>query len=403
MVAKVKLTKTFVGAVRPIDQDVIYWDTRTVGFGLKVTPTGHKAYVARYRLPGHKQDNRQTIGVHGSPHTLETAREEALAILFDARKGKDPRAALKARRQTSDSLQFDKYADFFAEKYLAKNWPGSLDRAMSWIRRAKAHFRKKFLPDITKGDIVLWMDTMEEMPTTAHHAYNVVNKLFRWAEQRDDVQRNPMSGVPKPKAGPSRERFLSDDEIVLVWQATLAMDHPFAAVVRMLLLSGQRRGEVCGMTWEELDLANSEWLIPASRTKADRATSVPLTNMMEAEIADRPRLGKFVFTARGDKPLANFGMLKRKLDSFVAEQLEKQGRPVMETWTLHDLRRTAATGLQSLGVSFDLVERLQNRVPASGVGMRYQRHDFASEKREAMERWTNHLAALVTVEERAAA
>ena len=204
--------------------------------------------------------------------------------------------------------------------------------------------------------------------------------------KRGSISENPFANLPVARVD-KRERVLADAELAAVWKATDGPG-PFNAIVRTLILTGQRREEVAGMTWAELDDDLSTWTIPASRAKNGVSHVVPLSVPVQALLRGvaRQEGSDLVFPGlRG--PFNGFGKAKAQLD-------EASG---VTDWRLHDLRRTAATGLQRLGVRLEVTEAVLNHVSGSRAGIVgiYQRHDYASEKRAALMAWGEHVAAIV--------
>ena len=388
-----RLNKTTVNGCVAGEKDTYLRDTELMGFALKVTPKGRKVYIIDYRMPGQRRSNRFTIGRHGSPWTPDMARAEAKRLLFGISQGNDPNAEKRRRRSETVDYSFGAYADQFVEKYLRPHWPGSFDRADSILRcHARPYFGSRDIRDIQKADCAAFIDGLWHMEATARKAKEVVGKLFRWAEDRGDIERSPMERVPTPKPGPGRERVLSDADLSLVWRGTLEMKtHPYAPLVRFLVLSGQRLGEVGGMQWEELDFERLIWEIPAKRMKSNRDNIVPLTPTMVEVLEQLPRIGQLVFSIAGDKELGNHSKLKQKLDTNVG----KVGDGPLDPWKIHDQRRTVATGLQRLGIGPDMIEVVQGRTLKLGAGGRYQRYDYLEEKRAALTQWNNHVMGLV--------
>jgi integrase len=234
---------------------------------------------------------------------------------------------------------------------------------------------------------------------------------YAWAAGRDLVPANPFGGI-KTEAVPARDRVLSDAELRAVSQAT---ERPGAynSIVSLLILTGQRRDEVAAMVWGELSPDLSTWTIPSSRTKNGLPHTVPLSEQAQAILRAVPRRSRelddsgpdLVFSARGG-PFAGWSKAKARLDEDVVGRLLKQTEEqrldpgalrAPERWTLHDLRRTLATGLQKLGVRLEVTEAVLNHVSGSRAGIAgvYQRHSWADEKRAALDAWGAHVAALV--------
>jgi integrase len=210
--------------------------------------------------------------------------------------------------------------------------------------------------------------------------------LFSWAVKRGTIASNPFEGVPMA-ATARRDRVLSDDEIRAIWNATEGMGS-FNAIVRSLLLTGQRREEVSGLTWGELDVGLSAWTLPAARSKNGKPHLIPLSAEMQTLLRAQPRFGGTDLVFPGERGVfSGWSESKNRLDH----------RSGVTGWTLNDLRRTMATGLQKLGVRLEVTEAVLNHVSGSRAGIVgiYQRHTWSHEKRAALNAWGEHVAAIV--------
>ena len=193
-------------------------------------------------------------------------------------------------------------------------------------------------------------------------------------------------GLKKLHKDKSRERVLTDDELRRVWLAADKLGYPFGVFVKLAILTGQRRSEIAGMRRDELRDGN--WTLPGTRTKNGRVHVVPLSRQAAELIDQQPCVSdQFVFSSLGDKPISGFHNAKATLDriSNVAD------------WTVHDLRRTTASGMARLGESLVVIEKVLNHVSGSLAGIVgvYQRHEFAVEKRAALQQWADHVERLV--------
>jgi integrase len=253
---------------------------------------------------------------------------------------------------------------------------------------------------ITRPDVHALLDAIADRgsPVMANRVLAAIRRLFNWATERDLVAVSSWEKVKAPAAETSRDRVLSDDELCLVWQGAETIGWPFGPIVQMLILTGQRRAEVAGMRWAEVDLANRIWTIPAARCKNNIEHRVPVSNQAIAILESLPRIAgsELIISYTGRSPFDGFGPAKVRLDAAIAV---KSGAPVPD-WRLHDLRRTFATGCARLGVQLPVVEKLLNHVGGSfrGVAGVYQRFDFASEQRSAVEIWARHVESVVTGE-----
>lgn len=431
--AKAYLTKKVVDATQPGDRDQFIWDDDLTGFGLKVTPAGSKVYVYQYRLsaPGEAHRTaakRYTIGKHGAL-TPDQARKRARELAGMVANGTDPRqlevdqhaakreayraAAEKARLE--GELVFENVAALWLEHYEHEK-----DRRLSSVRQAKLvvnrHLKPRLagkpMPHISRADLQPIIDAIpvgQRGMRRAVFAYSSV--LFGWAAKRGDIPANPLADMAKPEAPKARDRVLTDEELALVWSATAALNDPFAPFFRLLILTGQRRSEVAGMEWGELDRASATWTIPAYRAKNGVAHIVPLTSPVIAEL-DRlahvdPDLGEkkkawpksgFVLTTTGKTAISGITKAKNALDAASAKERDGVALPA---WRIHDLRRTLATGFQKLGVRFEVTEAVLNHVSGakSGIAGVYQRHDWKEEKRSALEAWARHVLSLVNLKD----
>ena len=242
--------------------------------------------------------------------------------------------------------------------------------------------------DLDRGAVLRVLDALarDGKPAMARSTAAYGRSCYQWAVKRGSLSANPFMGLSLA-AAVKRERVLTNDELRAIWRAT-ARPGPYNAIVRMLMLTGQRRGEVAGMTWDELAPDLSTWTIPGVRTKNGVAHIVPLSRQAQAILRGCPQFDDSALVFPGLKgPFNGFAKAKASLDRASGVQ----------DWHLHDLRRTVATGLQRLGVRLEVTEAVLNHVSGSRAGIVgvYQRHDWAEEKRAALNAWGEHVAAIV--------
>lgn len=228
--------------------------------------------------------------------------------------------------------------------------------------------------------------------TRARAMLSCLSRMFRWLVQHRRVETNPCAGVHRPEAPKARERVLSNDEIKALWLATDALAKPFAAVLRLLLLTGCRLNEIAALRWEELSADGTQINLPGARTKNHRPHVVPLAPLAQTIIAAMPRIADcpYAFTTNGEAPVAIGSKIKQRLD-------EAMGVPA---WRIHDLRRTAVTGMAESGTRPDVIELCVNHVSGTrgGIAGVYNKSELMPERREALERWSRHVAGLVSPE-----
>jgi integrase len=216
--------------------------------------------------------------------------------------------------------------------------------------------------------------------------------MLNWAVGQELIAANPMAGLANPDvrsaAQRSRDRVLDTDEIRRFWAATGQIGYPHGDLMRMLLLVGQRRGEVSGMTWFEIDLADAVWTIPAGRSKNGRAHIVHLSDAAMEIVLGLPRMGSFLFSFDGMRPVAGFQR--------AVTELRQLMHPTRH-FVLHDLRRCVASSMAELGVGHHVVDRVLNHSGGaiSGVARVYNRYEYLSERKNALELWGRHIKGLV--------
>jgi integrase len=235
------------------------------------------------------------------------------------------------------------------------------------------------LNEIMHDDVARALDAIAA-PSERAHALKDLRTFFNWCIPRY-LQVSPCVGIRKPPYK-SRDRVLDEEELGKVWRTAQAIGYPYGTIVQLLILTGQRSGEIAALQWDWI--GDDVIMIPASATKNARATTIPIGLMTQALFDTVPRLGPLLFPARGyiDKPFKGFGVSKIVLD--------KCG---VKNFTHHDLRRTFATNLAALGTPIHVTEKLLNHVSGtvSGVVAIYNRHSYLDEMRAAITNWEKRL------------
>ena len=406
-----RISKRIVDALEPGPKDQLLWDSEVTGFGIKVTPRGGRTYLLQYRMGGRGSSTRRfTIGRHGN-WTPDEARAQARRLRQLVDMGIDPQEAERERQRQSVDLRFTTMLARFLDEYGKIKWsPATYFAGESNLRRyALPVLKQKGLHEVSRADVRAIRDAVPATKQGLRRSlFAHTRKMFSWAVSEGFITRSPFEGLANPQAVTSRDRVLTDEEIKVVWQASYALSFPFGQMVRLLMLSGQRRDEVAGMQWSELDRDAAMWTIPGSRTKNGETQLLPLTDAIIAEIdglarviqmnADQrtwPKKGYVCSTTEGRMPISGFSKAKSKLDSCVSE-IASEHELEVAPWRLHDLRRTLATGLQRLGIRFEVTEAVLNHVSGAKAGVAgvYQRHDWKEEKREALTLWSKHVRLL---------
>ena len=242
--------------------------------------------------------------------------------------------------------------------------------------------------------------------------------FFSWALDEDLIDNDPTARVRRRVKETARDRALSDDEIRLFWAGCDKLGWPFGPIFKLLLLTAQRRDEVGTMEWAELDApATRRWTIPREKAKNDRAHEVHLSELAVEIIRELPKISRTradgtgsepspcLFTTNGERPVSGFSKAKERLEKHTVQLLraefEEAGKDPtkaeIEGWILHDLRRTAATGMARLNIAPHVVDRILNHVSETirGVAAVYNRHAYLEERKAALEAWGRYVESLV--------
>lgn len=387
-----RLTAKFVDNVKPTADRREIPDDGCRGLYLIVQPSGRKAWAVRYRFQG----TPKKLTLDGAL-TLAAAREAATKALRELERGEDPAALkfdaqAKAEQVATDRARdtVERYAGLFIEQHAKRK-----TRKNSW-RQAEHVFANIVLPAwhsrtvhaIQRRDVrELVEGVAADRPIMANRALAHLSKFFNWLCERDVIPASPCAGVKPPSKENARERILTDGEIKALWAACDAIGAPAGPAIQLMLLSGQRCGEVVGMRRSEI--SGDTWVLGPTRTKNKERHEVPLSTQALAIIDAAPEIDEdFVFTASGTRRLGNMSRYKAVLDARMAPK---------ELWVLHDLRRTTASGMARLGIRLPVIEKVLNHKSGSfrGIVGVYQRYDFAGEKRDALQRWADHVENLV--------
>ena len=424
--AKAAITKRTVDRAKAGSRDQFIWDTSLAGFGLKITPAGGKIYIFQYRIarPGEASrtaTKRYTIGKHGKL-TPDQARKRAKELAAMVETGTDPRQAeldeyaaadakksAKAEQERLEKdLAFDRVADQWLDHYEYEKGrrPASVRQAKLIVENyLRPALTSKPMPHVGRGDLQPIIDGIPAKQMAMKRAvYAYASILFGWAAKRDMIDANPLSAMDRPSPPPSRKRVLKDWELTDTYLAASSMNAPFGPFFQLLILTGQRRSEVAGIAWSELDRDEATWTIPPERAKNNTAHIVPLApavlerldRLAGVQGDDEPKWPKagFILSTNGRTPISGITKAKLRLDAAIAKR--RDGKAIDE-WRIHDLRRTLATGFQKLGIRFEVTEAVLNHVSGakSGIAGVYQQHDWKEEKRSALEAWARHVASII--------
>jgi integrase len=361
-------------------------DAGVKGLYLVVQPSGVKSFAYRYRYRG--KTKKMTLG-RFPKMSLSEARNAARDALHHVERGNNPQDYKPAPEHFEAAFQE------FLDRHISQN------KSRYEVKRQFKHdllpaFGKMPISEISKRDVIDLLDQVVDRgaKVMANRLLATLRKFFFWAASRDLTSNNPCLNLKLPSKESSRERVLSSKEIKLLWAATERLATPrdkqraYERYFKFLLLSGQRRTEISQMRYEEIH--DEEWLIPKERSKNGKGHSVPLTPFMKAIIDDCAHRDGYVFSVGQKHPINNIGRATSRLKKIM---LQLSDEPLQNDWKPHDLRRTVASEMARLGVFQEVIERVQNRSDGKlrGVAGVYNRYDYASEKRSALEGWNRTL------------
>lgn len=409
-----KLTKTIVESLSaPTAGKAFLWDKIVAGFGVYVTPRGTRVYILQYRMGGRGSPTRRyTIGRHGSPWTVDKARDRARELLYQISQGVDPIAQEQQERtaaEVDEKLRVSNYIETFDKLHMQAR---ELRSAPAMRRRLYNDVLPEFgdqpINTITRQQIVKFMDRLSERSRgAAIHTFEALRAMIYFGLRRGDIEKNPMLGMGAPQKYDRRQRFLTDWELLHAWEAAHDMGFPEGTAIQMLILTGQRLGEVCRATWEEMDLRDNIWTLQPKRTKNKRTHIVPITEFM-IEFFDRhwPAEGRsgLLFVGPRGKYLTSFSDMKKRFEANLERRAqlaagECPNLPArrVEYMVFHDFRRTLASGMRRIGTPLEHTEVVMNHVSGtrSGLVETYQIYDLLPEKQRALANWHRHIKKLI--------
>jgi integrase len=385
---RIRLTKSAIDALPTSQSDEVYWDAGCPGFGVKVTPKGRKVFIVLYRTGGAGSRLRKyTIGPYGRV-TLHQARVAAQKVFAAKLEGRDPAADKRAARRRIVADRVEDVLETFIAQRLSQNRSG--DEIARLLRREVGKpWSGRSIHEISKRDVVEVVTAIEQRgaPVAANKALKAIKTFLRWCVGRAVLDQSPAEGVPLPSKEVARDRVLDDSELAQIILAARKIGGPYGGIVELLALTGQRREEVAGLQWEELNLAQRIWTLPKSRTKNEKAHVIHLSEQSMAVLTRADWPAPYMFSLLGTKPFQEFSRAKRRLD-------ELSG---VTGWRLHDLRRSCVSGMARLGIAPHIADKILNHQAGiiSGVAAVYQRHDFLAERRAALDAWGTHVGRVL--------
>lgn len=376
-------------------RDILVFDDSLPGFGIRKFASGKASFFVKYQLSGGQQ-RKLSLGPV-VPGVVAEMRRKASDILAKARLGQDVVAEKHAAAKKGASV------GSLIERYLAARQSEVSGRYRvemeRYLKRYWQPLHAVALEDVKRHDIVRRVDEIakEKGRVTADRAKDALGGFFAWCVERCFIDTNPANDIKRRATNGARSRVLSETELAEVWNACGEDD--YGRIVRLLILTAQRRNEIGDLVWGEVNRESSQIELPAERTKNGLPHTVPLSAQSLAIIdAILPRLNRELVFGEGAGGFSGWSRAKMALDKRINAARAAAGKKPIAEWTLHDIRRSVITHMNERGIAAPhIVEAVANHVSGhkAGVAGVYNRSSYAAEKREALNKWGTHIASLI--------
>lgn len=366
---KIALTDVTIRALKPPPKgQVDYWDTSFRTFGVRVSQGGSKTFILM------KEGSRESLGRYG-PMTLAKAREEA----------RKRQATYTLRQGKQASIPFQEALNLFVELHCKKNnKPRSAAETERVLCRCFGHLTCD-VSDVAYADISEVTDKLG--PGAANHAFTAIRTLLNWCLQRQYISTHPLIRAKLPHRLNSRDRFLTDEELVQVWRAAQEFYAPMCFIIGLLITTGQRVGEMSGLRWSWIDKSTRIITLPPEITKNSERHAFPYGSITQDILDTVESAGDLLFPApSGERAFSSHSCGMRRFAKVCP----------LPHWTLHDLRRTFSTIQARLGTPPHVTEALLNHKTGtrSPIQRIYDRHTYFPEMTAAMKRYDEYLTTL---------
>jgi integrase len=363
--------------------EAIFFDDDAAGFGLRVRKSGARSWVFQYWL--HGKAHRMTLGPWPKV-TASQARAMVPALAAKVALGHDPAAAKNDARARKDSF------GEIVGRYLAAQTKRLRPRSFEEVERHLTVHAKPLhgvpIEMLSRRDVAELLATIssERGPVAHNRVRASISAAFVWAIKAGLAETNVAALTNKEKER-ARDRVLTGDELAAIWKALPTGD--YSCIVKLLMLTGQRREEIGGLRWSEIDLKRGLITLPPTRTKNARQHTIPVSDPARTIIAATPKAeGRDFVFGEGEGSFSGWSRCKERLDATLGK---------MPPWTLHDIRRGVATGMAEIGIQPHIIEAVLNHVSGhkDGVAGIYNRAAYDAEKRTALDKWAKHVMRTV--------
>lgn len=381
-----KLTESAVAKLKlsPRKGETIVFDDDVSGLGLRLRAGGSRTWIYQYKIG--EQQRRISLGKYPAMPPV-IARKTAAKLQAEVRLGNDP-AAVKAAKQVRASETFGAIAKDYLARRRGQVRASTLSEIERHLQRNLAPLHDMPLAVIDRRTIAnqLARITSTAGPVQSNRTRSTLSAFLNWAAREGLIETNAAAFTNK-NVEKSRERTLTSGELAAIWRA-LPVESDYGDILKLLILTGLRASEVADLRWNEIDFDGEIIELPPWRVKNNTRHSIPMSPMVCAILKARPQNGRdFVFGA-GQCGFSGWSRSKARLDAALK---------IEPPWVVHDIRRGVASGLAALGIRVEVVERVLNHRGGTfrGVTGVYQRHDYLDEMRNALQRWAEHVSAIV--------
>jgi len=400
-----RFTDRSITALKPKAERYEVWEPNRAGLGVRVSPAGRKSWIFMYRFGG--RPRRMTLGSYPAMG-LARARTKHAQAKEQLEKGSDPGTLhVERRRAERHAETVQDLADEYLEKWAKPRKRSAAEDERILNKDVLPEWGRKKAKEIKRRDVILLLDKIVERgaPIQANRTLAVVRKMFNFAVSRDILDATPVAMVRAPAKENQRDRVLTADEMRMFWTGLdeAAMSEGVRLALRLGLATAQRKGEIVGARQSEFDLEEKIWTIPAERSKNAIAHRVPLSplaiDLVEQAKALADESDWLFPSPRGDGPITPESVnhaLRNALTPGIPKMKTDVPKPAiaLENVTPHDLRRSAASGMASLGIGRLVIGKILNHAESSVTAV-YDRHGYDAEKRHALEIWAVHLESIV--------
>jgi integrase len=394
-----QFTDKMIKALKP--KDHIYDVREKNGFTIRVFPSGVKSWAFLYTYNGRKR--RMTLGDYKTMSLAEARIKHGDAYKMLKSEEKDPAQVQQLEKaENRDSSTISGLIEEYIEKWAKPRKRSWKEDKRLLDRDVKPVWGKRKAKDITKRDVVLLLEDIVKRgaPIAANRAFACVRRMFNFAVERDIILATPCTTIKAPSKENQRDRCLTSEEINAFWHALerAPMSVATKIALKLQLVTAQRKGEILGAEWSEINLETRWWVIPDNKAKNGIHHRVALSELAIELINELKKLSgksRWLFpsdTNRSHMRGESIGKAVRRSDEQVFEKAK------IKHFTPHDLRRTAATHMTEMGISRLVVSKILNHVDSSITAI-YDRHSYDAEKRNALEAWGKKLRQLIDSEQ----